>query len=280
MQLMQLDQVYAAYATYSKSFEKLSLQAGLRAESSFYEGELTQTGQKFSTNYPVSLFPSASASYKLNNKTDLQINYSRRINRPNFFQIIPYSDYSDSLNISKGNPGLKPEFTHSIELSAMQTLSRKNTLMASVYYKQTDGVITRYLSYEADTILGRNVLVSTFRNANTSYAYGIELTAQNNIKGWLDITSNINAYQSVINGKNIESNLKVEQFSWFAKLNLNIKLPKNFSVSLSGDYQSKTALQINNGGGGRGFMGGTQNTAQGGWNTKYSTRLYKAKLWC
>ncbi len=258
-----IDQVYAAYATYSKSFEKLSLQAGLRAESSFYEGELTQTGQKFSTNYPVSLFPSASASYKLNNKTDLQINYSRRINRPNFFQIIPYSDYSDSLNISKGNPGLKPEFTHSIELSAMQTLSRKNTLMASVYYKQTDGVITRYLSYEADTILGRNVLVSTFRNANTSYAYGIELTAQNNIKGWLDITSNINAYQSVINGKNIESNLKVEQFSWFAKLNLNIKLPKNFSVSLSGDYQSKTALQINNGGGGRGFMGGTQNTAQG-----------------
>lgn len=258
-----IDQVYAAYATYSKSFEKLSFQAGLRAESSFYEGELTQTGQKFSTNYPVSLFPSASASYKLNNKTDLQINYSRRINRPNFFQIIPYSDYSDSLNISKGNPGLKPEFTHSVELSAMQTLSRKNTLMASVYYKQTDGVITRYLSYEADTILGRNVLVSTFRNANTSYAYGVELTAQNNIKGWLDITSNINAYQSVINGKNIESNLKVEQFSWFAKLNLNIKLPKNFSVSLSGDYHSKTALQINNGGGGRGFMGGTQNTAQG-----------------
>ncbi len=266
-----VDQVYAAYATYSRSFNKFNVQGGLRAESSFYDGELTQTGQKFNTNYPVSLFPSASASYKLNDKTDLQLNYSRRINRPNFFQIIPYTDYSDSLNISKGNPGLKPEFTHSVELSAMRTFSRKNTLMASVYLKRTDNVITRYLYFDNDTILQKKVLVSTFRNANSSYAYGVELTAQNNIKGLLDITSNVNAYQSVIDGKNIESSLTNEQFSWFAKLNVSVKLPKNFSLSVSGDYQSKTALQLNSSGGGRmmggmgggGPMGGTQNTAQG-----------------
>jgi outer membrane receptor protein involved in Fe transport len=259
-----IDQVYAAYVTYSQQIKKFNYQAGLRAESSFYEGELTQTKQKFKTDYPVSLFPSASASYKLNDKNDLQINYSRRINRPNFFQIIPYTDYSDSLNISKGNPGLKPEFTHSVELSMMHTFSRKNTLLGSVYYKRTENVITRYLEYDFDTILDKSVLVSTFRNATSSYAYGLELTAQNNIQGWLDITSNFNAYQSVIDGKNIENNLTNEQFSWFAKLNLDFKLPKNFSLNVSGSYQSKMALQITNSGGwGGGYMGGTQNTAQG-----------------
>ena len=263
-----VDQVYAAYITYSHQIKKFSYEVGLRAESSFYEGELTQTGEKFKTNYPVSLFPSASASYKLDDKNDLQINYSRRINRPNFFQIIPYTDYSDSLNISKGNPGLKPEFTHSIELSLMHTFSRRNTLLGSVYYKRTDNVITRYLEYTFDTILDKSVLVSTFRNASSSYAYGLELTSQNNINGWLDITSNFNAYQSVIDGNNIENNLTNKQFSWFAKLNLNFKLPKNFSLNVSGSYQSKMALQITNSRG-WGHWGGTQNTTQGYIRPKY-----------
>lgn len=110
----------------------------------------------------------------------------------------------------------------------MHTFSRRNTLLGSVYYKRTDNVITRYLEYTFDTILDKSVLVSTFRNASSSYAYGLELTSQNNIKGWLDITSNFNAYQSVIDGNNIENNLTNKQFSWFAKLNLNFKLPKNF----------------------------------------------------
>ena len=42
----------------------------------------------------------------------MQLNYSRKINRPNFFQLIPYYDFSDSLNISRGNPNLVPEFTN------------------------------------------------------------------------------------------------------------------------------------------------------------------------
>jgi outer membrane receptor protein involved in Fe transport len=267
-----IDQVYAAYTTFSQQLKKFNYQVGIRVESSVYTGELTQTGQQFKNNFPFSFFPSAAMTYKINDKNDLQFNYTRRINRPNFFQIIPYTDYSDSLNISKGNPGLKPEFTNSFELSLLKTFSRKNTLLGSVYFKQTDNVITRYLAYEQDSILNRTVLINTFENANFSYAYGAELTAQNNLFGWLDITANINAYQSVIDGKNIETNLTNKQFSWLAKLSFAFKLPKNFSFNVSGDYQSRTALQLGSGGGGRGmgggmggggFGGGTQTTAQG-----------------
>lgn len=263
------DQVYAAHATFSQQVNRLSYQIGARVESSFYTGELTQTGQKFNNDFPVSLFPSASLSCKMNEKNDINLIYSRKINRPTFFQLIPFTDYSDSLNLSKGNPDLKPEFTNSIEISWLRTFSRKNTLLASIYFKHTDDVITRYINYQYDSIIDRSVLVSTFQNANSSYAYGVELTSQNNYKGWLDINANINAYQSVIDGGNIEKDLSNEQFSWFAKLNLSFKLPKNFTASVSGDYQSRTALQLNSGGGGGrggmggGFMGGTQTTAQG-----------------
>src|SRR6185295_12052932 len=76
------DQVYAAYFIFTKQLKKIGYQLGLRAESSFYTGELTDSHQKFEHQYPVSPFPSAFLSYKLNEKNDLQLNYTRRINRP------------------------------------------------------------------------------------------------------------------------------------------------------------------------------------------------------
>ncbi len=111
-----IDNVYAAYATVSSSIKDFSYKLGVRAESSNYTGTLTNTGEQFKNNYPVSLFPSAFISQKLSNKQEIQLSYSRRINRPNFFQLIPFTDYSDKLNITKGNPGLQPEFTQSLEL--------------------------------------------------------------------------------------------------------------------------------------------------------------------
>jgi len=110
--------VYAAYLSFSSSTKKgFGYKVGLRAESSDYDGKLTNTGQKFSNTYPISLFPSLFLSQKLKNSQELQISATRRINRPNFFQLIPYTDYTDSLNITRGNPNLVPEFTPSGEFS-------------------------------------------------------------------------------------------------------------------------------------------------------------------
>ena len=81
--------------------------------------------QNFSNSYPISLFPSLFLSQKLKNKQELQISYTRRINRPNFFQLIPFTNYSDSLNITRGNPNLVPEFTNSIEFSYLKTFERE-----------------------------------------------------------------------------------------------------------------------------------------------------------
>ncbi|HET7818931.1 MAG TPA: outer membrane beta-barrel protein, partial [Bacteroidia bacterium] len=57
------DQIYAAYATYGIQKEKMSYQIGLRTESSFYEGELIDSNKTFKNYFPVSLFPSFSATY-------------------------------------------------------------------------------------------------------------------------------------------------------------------------------------------------------------------------
>ena len=139
------DNVYAAYASFSNSIKDFGYKIGLRAESSDYQGELTDTKEKFNNTYPISLFPSVFLSQKLKDKQELQLSYTRRVNRPFFMQTIPFIDSTDQLNWTRGNAGLKPEFTNSLEASYSKTFKGNNTFLASVYYKYTTDLITRFL---------------------------------------------------------------------------------------------------------------------------------------
>lgn len=260
------DNVFAAYATVSSTIKDFGYKIGLRAESSSYSGTLTNTGDKFSNQYPISLFPSVFLSQKLKNQQELQVSYTRRINRPNFFQTIPYIDYTDKLNITKGNPALVPEFTQSLEMSYLKTFKANNTFLASIYYRYKTDLITRYLDQQLDPLSGQEILVNTYINANSSYSAGAEFTSTNYIKKWWDISTNINIYNSKINTNNIDGTSQNALWSWFGKLNSNFKLPSKFTVQLTAIYQSKTNLPVNSGGGGFGGPGGfgqAQSASQG-----------------
>lgn len=251
------DQVYAAYATYSSKIKNFGYQLGLRTESSTYEGELVGKGQNFNIDFPISLFPSVFLSQKLNDYNDLQLNYSRRINRPNFWQLFPFVDISDSLNISHGNPALKPEFTNSFELSYSKTFKNRDNFIASVYFKNTNDLITRFLQPEYVQAYDSVMPVSTYINANKSYVTGLELTGRNKIAEFWDLMSNFNLFTAKID---LTDQPNPDQFvSYFVKINNNFKLPKNFTLQVSGDYQSKIISSPGGSGGfggGRGFGGG------------------------
>lgn len=266
-----IENIYAGYFTFTNSFNKLGYMVGLRLESSQYTGKLFNQSLQFTNDYPVSAFPSGFLSYKFSEDNNLQLNYTRRINRPNFFQILPYTDYTDSLNLSRGNPALKPEFTNSFELSHQKIFSAKFNLLSSIYLKYTTGLITRFQQAEFDTVLDHTAIINTYLNANSSYAYGAEVTMKYSFSRQAEVTLNVNAYNAIINGENIESDLSNEQFTWFAKMNTNVKLPKNFSFQITGEYRSESALNVSSGdsrggrggGGGGSWGGGSQSSIQG-----------------
>ncbi|MCW3116861.1 MAG: TonB-dependent receptor, partial [Chitinophagaceae bacterium] len=252
------DQVYAAYSTFTNQIKSFGYQLGLRVESSNYEGTLPDKNETFKINFPISLFPSVFLSQKLKNDQEFQLNYTRRINRPNFWQLYPYVDYSDSLNLRRGNPNLKPEFTNSFELSYMKIFKNKDNFIASLYYKNTTDLITSYLV--PDSSNGKPVFVNTYTNANSGYVTGVELISKNKITKWWEVTSNFNLYTSKIKIDDPNQQEQPQFASWFAKISNSFKLPKNFTVQLSGDYQSKTILppggSSSSGGGGGGRGGG------------------------
>ncbi|MEO6639462.1 MAG: TonB-dependent receptor [Ginsengibacter sp.] len=261
------DQVYAAYTTFSQKINNFTYQVGGRIESSKYKGELVDSNQTFQNSYPFSFFPSVFLTQKLSDKQSMQLNYSRKINRPNFFQLIPYYDYSDSLNISRGNPNLVPEFTNLLELSYDINFKNGNNVIATIYYRNTDNLIARYQYRDRNPNSSKqdSIFITSFANANSSNAYGLEVTATNKLADWWSLTTNVNVYNSTINSSNLQTAVTNQRVSWFGKFNNTFKLPKNYSIQFTGDYTSKTITPPNRsgGGGGRFFGGGDLANANG-----------------
>ena len=291
------DKVYAGYVNYSFKVKNWSYQMGLRAESSDYDGTLkprsasgADSNLNFTVRFPISFFPSAFITDKLSDKEDLQVNYSRRINRPGFFQLMPFVDFSDPQNVSVGNAGLKPEFTNSLELSYNNTYKQGANFLASVFFKHNTNLITRfqYQGANPDTAGYYSTLDSipfnSYINANTGFTYGLELTNRIPLAKWWENTLNFNLFNSKINVTDEKLGiLENQRTSWFIKMNNNFKLPKGFSIQFSADYYARTVLPQEGGrGGGRGGMmwgGGNIGTAQGYINPRYSFDFAVRKDW-
>ena len=114
------ENIISGYGTFNKRWSKWGLQAGLRIEQALTDPQLLTTEQVFDNDY-FSLFPSMYLTRDLGNKKELQLNYSRRINRPNRWALNPFIDNSDPLNIRIGNPDLQPEYVHSAEFNFAKT---------------------------------------------------------------------------------------------------------------------------------------------------------------
>ncbi len=272
------ESISAGYINLSGKKNNISYQLGLRGESRTFTVDVQNNAGKdslhFKTSLPISLFPSAFVTYKLNDKNDLQLNYSKRINAPNFFQLQPFPDYSDPQNISVGNPGLKPQFTHSIEINYNNAYKKGSNLLVSAYYKYSTDLITNYIYKAINPSTNDSAYYSSYINANTAVTYGLEISNKTAVAKWWDLNLSFNLFnssiQATIPGQNVDNNLT----SWFSKMNNTFKLPNGYSIQFSGQYQAKTILPPggggSGGGGGRGGggmggggFGGPQSTAQG-----------------
>jgi outer membrane receptor protein involved in Fe transport len=234
------EQINAAYVSYTGGTGNFGYQTGLRAEQSFYSGEMRNIKDaNYKIDYPISLFPSIFLTQKFKGDHELQLNYSRRIQRPWFRDLLPNIQYNAN-SANRGNPALKPEFTNSFELSYLKDFDRKHNVLVSVYYRNTNNAITNFY---VDTTLNldgqeRKVVLNYPINADQRNSFGAELTVRNQItKGW-DITTNLNASQTKISANNLNNS----GFVWFGKVNSNTKLPWNLTLQVTGEYESRQIL--------------------------------------
>jgi outer membrane receptor protein involved in Fe transport len=173
-------------------------------------------------------------SQKLKKEQELQLSYSRRINRPNTRNLNPFKELSDPYNIRYGNPYLQPEFINSYELSYMKYFP-KGVLTATAYFRQTDGVIQRYKIISDSTIS-----YITFINLDKSQSYGLELIIKSDITKWWNVTFSANGFQTKIDG-GAQADLQNENLSYIVKLLSNMRVWKNMDIQFTTNYMGPTA---------------------------------------
>ncbi len=244
------DVVNAAYVNYNdKTIWNINYQAGLRFEQSYYKGHITDKKQTFSYNYPSStgdllksIFPGIYLSRKFNNNQEWQLNFSRKISRPNFFQLMPFVMFADKQNYRIGNPQLKPEFKNISEINYNKIFTKGNYL-ASGYFRYEEQPITdvAYPSVEDPS-----VLVNTTINGKNSIRYGIENTLKYTLFKNFDLTLNANVFYIYIKGIVVatEPEVKREGYAYNAKTTLSYKFPQQITLQVNGNYESPKILLL------------------------------------
>ena len=236
----------AAYVNYSSKVFGINYQAGLRFEESYYKGNITNKDISFSYMYPDAklnklqycFFPAVYFSKKLPHNQEIQINFSRKINRPNFFQLMPFVFASDNANIQIGNPQLAPEFLNLGEINYNITWGKINFL-TSFYVRYTQSPITNVAYPEASN---PNVLVNTYQNGKNRIVEGLDNTLKvTPIKG-LDLMANANIFYTTVSYLSGTQLITNNGYSWTGKASASYKFPGNFTLQLNGNYQAPQIL--------------------------------------
>ncbi|MGW8390467.1 TonB-dependent receptor domain-containing protein [Pseudoduganella sp. HUAS MS19] len=162
--------IYAAYGSYQMRLnEQWGLMAGLRAEHT--EMEIDQlTSQVSAGNSYTNLIPSFFATYKMSENSQMRFAYAHRLRRPNAQDLNPFVVYRDELNVSSGNPKLKPAQTDSFEVGYETRLFGLETNLRGYYRDETDSILDRKY------FLSDTVLLTTRENAGSTRSGGMEFS--------------------------------------------------------------------------------------------------------
>lgn len=236
------DMINAAYFNYSGVVSKINYQTGLRFEQSYYDGILkNKPYQSVNYNYPSSgndlfkaLFPSLYLSKKLNPKNEIQLNFSRKINRPGFIQLLPIVLFADKFNYRIGNPALKPEFVNRMEINYNYVTNNVNYL-GSLFIKQTQNA---HILIGKPSSADPNVLVTTWENSKTNISYGWENIMKITAYKILNVTGTFTPYYLLINYTSPEGTpQKSDGYTFDSKLMISVRLPKDITFQTNGTYE-------------------------------------------
>ncbi|MBL4707277.1 MAG: TonB-dependent receptor [Flavobacteriales bacterium] len=214
------ENIYAAYVQFANEINKFSYQLGLRGEYSDISSSLRLTNEVFKQEY-FNLFPSLFLTYKFDKTKQLQLSYSRRINRPRFRYLLPFQTFSDNRNLWRGNPNLKPEYTDSYEIGFLRYFE-KGSFFTSLYYRHRNQVI--------DRIVTANENGATVRfpvNLAVENNVGLELNSSYKFSKKISLNANFNFYRAIREGEYEGQKLDFDVFTWNSRTSLKIKvLPK------------------------------------------------------
>ncbi|WP_456311720.1 outer membrane beta-barrel protein [Pseudomonas shirazensis] len=220
--------ISSAYAQFSNKAGQFHYMAGLRTELTRISITDIKNTYKDEKEYDK-LFPTLNLSYKFETST-LQLNYSKRINRPSLYALYPFNELTDLNAQYIGNPDLNPSYSDVFELAFLKTW-KELTLNPSLYYQHEKGYIQDFTYREDD------IFFTTPINIDYEIRSGAELSVLYNPLKWLQINTEINFYHFEQKGNYMQKNLNYSGETFTGRLSTQIKLPAKYSFQSRYNFQ-------------------------------------------
>ncbi|MEO7046719.1 MAG: outer membrane beta-barrel family protein, partial [Ferruginibacter sp.] len=231
------ENINALYTNYSKDWIKFSLQAGLRAENTNSTGNQLGNVQisdsNFTRNY-FSLFPTFHLAYHLDTTSThvLGFSFGRRIERPNYQDMNPFTYPLDRFTFYGGNPFLQPTYSYNFELSH----TYKNYLTTTLEYSIVENLIQETNEQR------NNIFYSRPGNFGKQVIYGINVNFEFQFAKWWKLQlytefKNL-GYKSIIYDQLLVEN----RFYWYIGPSNQFRITKTLNAELSASYQTRVLL--------------------------------------
>jgi iron complex outermembrane recepter protein len=228
------ENINAAYLNYSKDFKRLSVQAGLRFENTNIKGHqlgnIKTKDSTFTRNYN-NLFPTFYLNYKLDSTDTHQLGLSlgRRVDRPNYQDMNPFSYPLDRFTYYGGNPFLQPTFSYNLELSH----TFKNKITTTLQYSIAKNIIS-----ETNEQRG-TIYYSRPGNFGQQISYGISVNGNFQPYKWwtIQLYTEVmnNAFKATLYGQILDES----RFYCVVVPTNQFQINNEWSAELAGSYQTR-----------------------------------------
>ena len=223
------EQISAAYINMSQRLGKFNIQAGLRGEYSYSQGEQKTINAVNDTTF-FNLFPTFFMNYQASQKHNFGLSYSRRLSRPDYRHLNPFEVIIDAYSFTKGNPYLTPAYTHNVQLS--HTFAQ--SLMTRISYSSTSDLIMTTPIEDGET----QRFGTTYANFGKRQIITIMANYRKQIiKTW---TANLSVQGGYATNTSHETSGKYvnEGGSFYVQLHNNITITPALSAEITGYYNS------------------------------------------
>ncbi len=226
--------ISALYSNLTYTKNKISVQAGLRAEDTDLqgdqEGNLVKPDSTFSRSF-TNLFPTLFVMYQMDSVGNhvLTFNAGRRIDRPNYQDMNPFTYPMDQFTLYTGNPYLRPMFSYNTEFA----YTFKNKVTTSLnYYLQKD-VINETIRQDG------SIFYSRPGNLGEQHSFGISMNVYTQFKKkysfqcYTELMNNI--VKSELNGRQLDN----RGAYWYVGPTVSRMGDKGWGFEVGGFYQTR-----------------------------------------
>jgi iron complex outermembrane receptor protein len=224
--------IQAMYVQFSGSITKsVDFQAGVRAEHTLALG--TASSQSLFSKPYFNVFPTLQFKWTLSKVTHLTFAYNHRINRPSFWALNPFPDYSDPFSLRVGDPNIDPELSQNAEIGFTYVSPKGIFVYAGGYFRNVNNPFSRFISLDSS-----GVSTVRFTNFGLSQNLGIEGVFRGKAGKRLTWMFNYNFFRNNLDAGNIQSDLNAETFGMSLRGQTNFKFWKQSEIQLSLNFMS------------------------------------------